>query len=61
MASIQGETKFVRQREKYSLANKKEFEELDKNVPTFFIPTPLEYFLTPLLIKNFPHFFGTEE
>ena len=60
MASTQGEKKFVRQREKYSLTNKKEFGELDKNLPTLFIPTP-RYFLTSLLIKTSPHFFGNEE
>ena len=32
MASTQGERKFFRQKEKYSLAEKKELCELDKNV-----------------------------
>ena len=39
MASIQVERKFVRQQEKYSLAEKKERGELDQNVAPRFIPT----------------------
>ena len=41
MASPQVEGKFVQQQEKYSLIEKKELEELDKNVLLLlFIPTP---------------------
>ena len=40
MASTQGEKKFVRQQEKYSLTEKKELGELDKNArpPPHFKP-----------------------
>ena len=45
MARTQGKRKLIRQQEKFSLAEKKELGELDKNVTPPFIPTtPLNSF-----------------
>ena len=47
MASTQGEKKFVRQQDKYSLIEKKELRELDKNARS---PSPFQS--NPLKDKN---------
>ena len=56
IASTQGERKFVRQCEKYSLVEKKKLGELDKSITPFPVysdrPIPIPPPLVPLLIHS---------
>ena len=54
MANTQGERKFFRQREKYSLAEIKELGKLDKNVLCFILtPCALQLVETFWLVETF--------
>ena len=65
MGNTQGERKFVRQQEKYSLAEKKELGVLNKNVTPYLLQPQfiLLYFPTLHLIRPPPphYLFGTKE